>query len=271
MHRTALAAPAVLLALILAGCSGTPTGPAGQHSETPVEVTGTEAVGSTGHSIEEGQDLGNGRPVVNYDGLMVRRRVVIAVHTGTEADLEGIRTELDTAAAAQGIALDPIPPTVLEPAVLQHVMPELLVLLPPAATLDTAQAIADQAAAEGKTAGGAEHFHVLNVLVHDLQFAISTAAPAETAAEVDREGILSDYLGNYETASAGGRLTFSYTGPLLSDDSVENVRNAIARPVHTTARDITVEPRSTTGTGVDMDKEPAWEPEVLEEKGNHTH
>ena len=109
------------------------------------------------------------------------------------------------------------------------------------------------------------------MLVHYLQFAVRTADPAQLAAEVGREGILADYLGNYQTASGDGELSFSYTGPLLGDDVVESVRSAIARPEHTTAEAITVSPRSSEGSGVDMETEPPWKPEVLDETDSHTH
>lgn len=265
MRPAPLAISTAVLALALAGCTGTQDGSAGHPTHS------TPVVAGPSHSVEEGQDLGNGRPAVHYDGLMVRRRVVIAVHSGMEADLEGIRAKLDNAATPQGLALDTIPPTVLEPAVLEHVMPELTVVLPPGATLENAEAVADQASADGAAALGAEHFHVQQVLVHDLQFDISTAGTDGLSAEVDREGILSDYLGNYQTASRDGHLSFNYTGPLLSDDTVEDVRQAIARPAHTAAQSISVGPRSTAGAGVDMDQEPPWAPEVLEATGNHVH
>jgi hypothetical protein len=225
--------------------------------------------------VEEGQDLGNGRPEVSYDGLMVRRRVVIAVHSDINADLEGVRERLDAAAAARNIALDAISPTVLEPAVLQHVMPELIVALPAAATLDDGRDLVDRAVLEG--AGeetetvAAEHFHVLPVLVHDLTFTTRTANPAALSAAVDREGILSDALGNYGTSVDGGRVTFSYTGPLLGDGTVDSVRAGIARQAHVAASAVAVGPRSLTGTGVDMAAEAPWDPEVVEEKPGHPH
>lgn len=269
MKRALLAVPVTLLALALASCTGDQPRPLGPSSAAPAEVATLAADNSVDHAAEEGRDAGNGRPVISYDGLMVRRRVVIAVHTGKDADLEGIRTVLDAEAAMQSMALAPIPPTVLEPAVLQHVVPELIVALPPTATLEAAQAIADQASEQGTAALGAEHFHVLNVLVHDLKFAVTTADPAQIATGVEKEGILSDYLGNYTTETSNGLLTFSYTGPLLGDDVVENVRSAIARPGHASAQDITVLPRSTTGAGVDMENEPVWEPEISEDKEDH--
>ena len=38
-------------------------------------------------SLETGTDVGNGRPTVSHDGLMVRRRAVIAVHPAAGAEL----------------------------------------------------------------------------------------------------------------------------------------------------------------------------------------
>jgi hypothetical protein len=61
-HRLA---PAALLVLILSGCTAgiaTPT-------SSPESIT----------AVAPGADLGNGRPVVTFDGLMVRRRVALAV------------------------------------------------------------------------------------------------------------------------------------------------------------------------------------------------
>lgn len=224
--------------------------------------------------MEEGQDLGNVRPQVSYDGLMVRRRVVIAVHSDINADLEGVRKKLEAAAANRKITFDAISPTVLEPAVLQHVMPELIVALPASATLDDGRDLVDQAmgeGAEGTETVTAEHFHVLPVLVHDLLFTIRTADPSALSAAVDREGILSDAMGNYATSAGSGQVTFSYTGPLLGDATVESVRAGIGRQAHMAATAVAVGPRSRTGTGVDMATEPPWDPEVIEEKPGHGH
>jgi hypothetical protein len=54
-----------------------------------------------------------------------------------------------------------------------------------------------------------------------------------------------------------GELEFAYTGPLLSDKTVEAVRRGVARAAGNSADDVKVAPRSETGTGVDMAKEPA--------------
>lgn len=271
----------VVLVGSLAGCTGTaePAEPPSSHA-SPSEAA-SAAAGSGGAAsgdavlaqAEEGQDLGNGRPEVSYDGLMVRRRVVIAVHSGINAELKGVRAKLDAAAAARNMVLDATSPSVLEPAVLQHVTPELIVALPVSATLDDGRALVDQAVRGGAGEGteAAEHFHVLPVLVHDLQFSVETAGPAALAAAIDKEGILSDALGNYGTTVGRGQATFSYTGPLLGDGTVESVRAGIARQAHVAASAVAVGPRSPAGTGVDMAAEPPWDPEVIEEKPGHTH
>ncbi len=265
MSGRGLSASVVLLAALLAGCTGD-----GPDFPQP-SGTGDAALAQ----VNQGQDLGNGRPDVSYDGLMVRRRVVIAVHSDINAELQGVRAKLDAAAAARNMILDATSPTVLEPAALQQVTPELIVALPASATLDDGRALVDRAVGEGAGEGtealAAEHFHVLPVLMHDLRFSIGTASPAALSAAVDKEGILSDALGNYVTTVGSGQATFSYTGPLLGDGTVESVRAGIARQAHVAASAVAVGPRSPTGTGVDMATEPPWDPEVIEEKAGHAH
>jgi hypothetical protein len=270
-------ASVVLLAALLAGCTGggpdfpaQPSG-AGDAAASAPPGSGDAALAQ----VTQGQDLGNGRPDVSYDGLMVRRRVVIAVHSDINAELQDVRAKLDAAAAARNMILDAISPTVLAPAVLQHVMPELIVALPASATPDDARVLVDRAVGEGAAEGtetmAAEHFHVLPVLVHDLRFSVGTTSPAALSAAVHKEGILSDALGNYGTTVGSGQVTFSYTGPLLGDGTVESVRAGIARQAHVAASAVAVGPRSPAGTGVDMAAEPPWDPEVVEEKPGHAH
>jgi hypothetical protein len=121
-----------------------------------------------------------------------------------------------------------------------------------------------------------EHVHVAAVLVHDLKFSVAAADPAALAAAIAEEGILSDALGNYGTSVDGGALAVTYTGPLLSDSLVESVRNGMARGAGVQPADVTLAPRSTTGEGVDMSREPepAPEPEPepsAEDSGTHSH
>lgn len=263
MNRLYMMAPAVLLSLALGGCTaGTQAAP----SPPP-----SSAAANIGVSAEVGQDLGNGRPTVTHDGLMVRRRVVIAVHPGENADLGAIRKKLDAAAASRATPLSAIAPGVLEPALLQHIVPELMVVLPASATLEDARGLVDQASGDGADNLGVEHFHVIPVLVHDLRFSLSASNPTALSAAIDREGILTDTLGNYDTAVKAGELDISYTGPLLGDELVETVRSGIARQAHIAASGVAVSPRSGDGAGVDMAKEPPWDPELLDEGTDHTH
>lgn len=276
----------VLLAVSLAGCTGSGDSPvpppsalsgAGASPPAGSPAGGSPAGGDPAPAqLQEGQDLGNGRPDVSYDGLMVRRRVVIAVHSEINAELEGVRKKLEAAALTRKVTLHAISPTVLEPAVLQHVMPELIVALPAWATVADGQAVVDrvvvdQAAGDGTAAMVAGHFHVLPVLVHDLNFTVESASPAALSSAVDKEGILSDALGNYGTSVGNGQVVFSYTGPLLGDGTVESVRAGIARQAHVAVTAVGVTPRSRTGTGVDMAREPPWDPEVVDERPGHAH
>jgi hypothetical protein len=267
MRRVLIAAPAVLLSLTLGGCTGGPAVPSASTggANEPATVTGAGPA-------EEGQDLGNGRPRVTFDGLMVRRQVVIAVESGNDADLAGIRTDLEAAAAATGSALAGISPDVLEPALLQRMVPELILAVPATATVDEGRAIVRKAT-EGRESAraGVDNFYVLPVLVHDLRFSATTGDPAALSAAVDGEGIVSDALGNYETTVDGQQISITYTGPLLGDETVESVRAGIARQAHVEASAIAVGPRATTGTGVDMANEPEWDPEQLGTAKEHTH
>ncbi|GAA1253481.1 hypothetical protein [Arthrobacter pascens] len=276
MNRVLVIAPALLLSLVLGGCTG---GAAVTPSSAPAAASAAASGGSPASGTaeaalaqaEEGQDLGNGRPVVSYDGLMVRRRVVIAVRSSLTADLPGIRKVLDAAAAARGTVLAGISPSVLEPALLQQLMPELVVALPSTGTRDDGRALAKKAEDEGAEKLGAEHFHVLQTLVHDLRFSIRTTSPTALSAAVDLEGILSDALGNYDTTVGDGVLSIDYTGPLLGDEIVESVRAGIARQARTAPSAVEVKPRAETGTGVDMATEPPWDPVVPEAMPDHAH
>ena len=141
MKRTLLIAPAVLLAFSLAGCTGGVQASPTANPAPSAPASSAAAADRVLAQAEEGQDLGNGRPTVSYDGLMVRRRVVVAVHTALDADIASIRKRLDAAAAARGTALSAISPDVLEPAVLQQMVPEVIVALPPTATPDDGRII----------------------------------------------------------------------------------------------------------------------------------
>jgi hypothetical protein len=263
MSRSDKAVPVVLLAFALTGCT---TG-----------VKATPSTASTPHSSavvaaeDGGYDLGNGRPQVTNDGLMVRRRVVMAIYPTPRANLVSVRKELDDAAIRGHTSLSSIAPAVLDPGLLEPVAPEMTLVLPPGKSLADARRLIDPAPSKGQRFTGVARYNVASVLVHDLRFTVSSAKPAVLAAAIAREGILADALDNYTTSLGRQRLDITYTGPLLSDELVESVRDGIARRAHVQPAAVTISPRSTTGVGVDMAKEPAPAPAVTEASTAHQH
>ena len=258
MPRSVKAVPVVLLAFALAGCT------AGVAATTPAPAPRP----SGAVAVDGGYDLGNARPLVTNDGLMVRRRVVVAVYPTAGASVVSLRKELDSAAARAHTSLSSIPPGVLDPALLEPNTPAMTLALPPKASLADARRLASS---EALSSSGVPVFRVDSVLVHDLRFTVSSARPAALAAAIAGEGILSDALGRYTTTLGRHRLDITYTGPLLSDDLVESVRAGIARRAHTPTAAVTISPRSVTGVGVDMAKEPAVVPVVTGESVTHRH
>jgi hypothetical protein len=258
--RVAIRAVAVLMAAFaLSGCTaGATTSP---NPKPPAAGV-----------AEAGSDVGNDRPQVTYDGLMVRRRVVIAIHSIPDADLASMREQLDRAATRRRTTLSTISPSVLDPAVLERLAPDLVVALPVGATRADAGKLIDPAFVEGRRISDeTQEYDVVSVLVHDLRFTVSAANPAVLARAIAREGILSDALGNYTTTLGTHELDIAYTGPLLSDHLVDSVRSGIARPADIAQGVVTVSPRSTAGVGVDMAKEPAPAPAVIQASTGHNH
>jgi hypothetical protein len=267
MRRSVKAVPVVLLAFALTGCT---TGVAATTSTTSTSPpSGVVAVDGDG---SDGADLGNDRPHVTNDGLMVRRRVVIAIHPTAGANLASLRKELDTAATASDTSLSSISQSVLPPTLLAPDTPETTLVLPSGKSLADARRLVDTATSKGRRPSDVAALNVASVLVHDLQFTVSSAKPAELAADIAREGILSDALGNYTTTLGRDKLAFTYTGPLLSDELVESVRAGIARRAHIQPAAVAISARSGTGVGVDMAKEPAVAPVLTEAStAHHNH
>lgn len=268
----ALGRGAVLLLLtsVVAGCTAGPTA-------TIARPTASATASSAAvPAAVAGSDVGNGRPQVTYDGLMVRRRVVIAILPVPGADVDALRRELDRAAASRHTTLSDISPSVLDPADQERLAPDVTVVLPAGATLaDAGKLMAPAASDPGTSARAAfpevQDYEVAPVLVHDLRFTVRATNPSVMAAAIAREGILADALGTYSTSSGSGRLDITYTGPLLSDDLVELVRRGIARGEGVQPSAVTVSPRSTTGVGVDMATEPLPAPVVEAVSAPHDH
>ena len=264
MGRSLTAVPVVLLAFTLTGCT---TGDAATTSTTATDRPSAVVVADKGSG---GYDLGNDRPQVTNDGLMVRRRVVIAIHPTPGADLVSLRKALDTAATRGQTSLTSIPRGVLDPALMEPVAPEMALVLPPGKTLADARRLIDPTL-KSRRSLDVERYDVAAVLVHDLRFRVNSAKPAALAEAIAREGILSDALGNYTTTLGRHRLDITYTGPLLSDDLVESARGGIARRANVQPAAVIVSPRTTTGVGVDLAKEPAPQPAVVAASKAHGH
>jgi len=260
MIRPARAVTVLLLATALSGCTAGAT--------TTTSDPGSSAVVV---ATQRGSDVGNDRPRVTYDGLMVRRRTVIAIRPTPKANLVRLRRELQNAAAQRHTTVSSISPDVLDPALLEQLVPEMTVVLPIGDTVADARKLIDLAGRRSRKAPGLEGYHVASVLVHDLRFTVRSAVPEVLASAIAREGILSDAMGTYTTTLGPGYLEVTYTGPLLSDSLVESIRGGIARRAETRTVDVIVSPRSRTGTGVDMAKEPALAPAVTEISTVHNH
>jgi len=197
--------------------------------------------------------------------------VVVAIRPTSDADLVSLRNEMDKAAASHHMALTAVSSSVLDPTLLEQLAPELVLALPPGGTLAEGMRLIASPASKSGTLPGVAQYNVVSVLVHDLGFTVASVHPASLAAAIAREGILSDALGNYATIIGSRQLTVTYTGALLSDDLVRLVRSGIARRAGTQAEAVTLSPRSTTGTGVDMAKEPVPAPAATETAPAHHH
>jgi len=217
---------------------------------------------------EARSDIGNDRPRVSHDGLMVRRRIVLAVHLDRAREVWPVRRHLKHLARLDHTTVSPISASVLDPIPLEVLAPDLVLALPAHATLAEGRRLMKIALRGGHWTSIVQAYDVLSVLVHDLRFTVSTTHPARLAAALAREGILADALGSYTTASRSRALDVLYTGPLLSDSLVRSVQAGIARRASVSPGAVSVAPRSPTGVGVDMALEPT--PTPLEEPSPST-
>jgi hypothetical protein len=198
---------------------------------------------------------GNGRPtVITYGGLMIRRCQAVLLYEKVVGSAETLRRELHAAAKLDGLSLTDLPADVLSPATLERPAPEVVACLQSADGAPAARRLL-AARLPGVRLRGTE-----SVLVHSLTFSLRPAhlTPQRLAAAIDRDGILTDTLGTYglRVADPSGRLMVSYTGPLLSDREIDEVRAAIARPDQASSALVGVAPASTAGPPIDLATEP---------------
>ena len=258
MVRAAGLAATLLLVTLASALGGCTDGAAGNGAGAGVGSGRDRAANPAAGVLADGSatDLGNGRPAATYDGLMVRRRIALAIEPTPGADVEALRQELDLAATVRHTTLSDVSPSVLEAADREKLEPDVTVLLPVGATLVDAEDLIDPSRSAHAVFPGVRAYAVTSVLVHDLRFSIRAKDPSASARAIADEGILSDALGSYSTSTAAGRLDVTYTGPLISDDLVEQVRRGMARGAGGQLSAVTVSPRSAGGVGVDLATEP---------------
>src|SRR5262245_26159551 len=243
----------------LSGC--TASGPTATAEQRPRALVVAEAR----------SDVGNGRPQVSSDGLMVRRRLVFAVRLAPRADPAAVHRHLQRAALRSHTTVTPISPTVLDPVPLDQLSPDLVVTLAADATPATGQRLLDLALRDRAWSSSLRAGSVLSVLVHDLRLTVRTPRPTALARAIAREGILSDALGNYTEVPRAGTLRILYTGPLLSDRLLRSVQAGIARAALVAPAAVSVAPRTRAGVGVDLTQEPIPAEVVEPPSTGHDH
>jgi hypothetical protein len=220
-----------------------------------------------------GSDVGDARPQVSYDGLMIRRRETLALRTGAAVDVRGFVRDLTRASGGAGVRLAVTSPDVLDAAQLERMTPAVVLSLPAGATPAQARDAMRLALSTARRDGLLVRDHAVErVLVHDLRFTVPTAHAVQVARAITREGILSDALGSYTAQRGARRLDLLYTGPLLSDRLLLTVRQGVARAARVGLGAVTVTPRCTTGSGVFLADEPAPPtPSSSVSSGGHEH
>ena len=164
-----LVAAVALAAATMLGCAAGATA-AGNASPRPDPAP-------TSSSADAGSDVGNGRPVVTHDGLMVRRLAVVALRVAPGTDLAAERSGLARAARLDGTSVTEVSTSVLDAAVLEDLRPDLVVALPTGATVSLARLVAESALGS-PVVDPVEEYRVDVVLVHDLRFRLTDLAPA---------------------------------------------------------------------------------------------
>jgi hypothetical protein len=194
-------------------------------------------------------DAGDKAATTTYDGPMVRRRTAIAIHPVAGADGNLIRGRLQAAADWEKVGpLTDATFAVFSAELLKYLVPEIVVVLPEGASLEDAEILM-----KDHRHPAVAFYLVESVVVHDLTFAVIPhgVSARDVRARVDREGVLTDSLGQYTADAQDAGLTVKYFGALLSDGQILAVREAMARSAQVAVDQVIVEP-SIVGGGVDL-------------------
>lgn len=229
---------AVLLVLICGGAVARSGGwVAGPAALTPVAAVVVD-------------DAGDDQATTSFDGPMVRRRAAIAIHPVAGADRGHITAELQAAARAAKIGeLAPATFAVFSEEMLNYLVPEMTFVAPEGVAVSATEAMM-----RDHQPKDVAFYLVQPVLVQDLTFAVipgDGVNPRKVRARADREGVLTDSLGSYRTLVQRAGVTVRYFGAILSDGTIQTVREALGRAAEVPAERVQVSPNE-PGPGVDL-------------------
>lgn len=227
-----------------------------------LEVTGDRPEAAAAVTEDRG-DSGDEQVVTTFDGAMVRQRAAVGVLPARGADPAHVRAELQAAAKGTVGTLAEATFAVFAPGVLELVVPEITFVLPENVTLSRADAFM-----RDHQPDDVAFFVVQPVLVHDVTFAVIPAAGLDPATVRDREeseGILTDELNQYVTSVQPAGLTVRYFGAVLSDSTIQSVRDALGRAAQVPADRVQVT-ANLPGPGVDLS---TGLPHLTAIKGSH--
>lgn len=247
--RTRTKAALAAVALVAGGAGITADGPA--------------EVAPVAHTVTVEGDTGDGQATTTYDDAMVRRRAAIAIHPAPNAERDHIRTELQDAAKGSGGPLTEATFAVFSEEMLSYLVPEMTMVLPEGVPI-----IAAEAFMRDHQPADVAFYLVQPVLVHDLTFAVfptTGVRPADVRDRLDREGILTDSLNHHVTTVQPTGVTVRYFGAVLSDATIDTVRDAMARAAEAPASRVVVA-ASEAGSGVDLSN---GVPDLTDERTGH--
>lgn len=245
------AGPAPRLALVVlavaaavAGCGATaapaavpgpgrPAAQAGEAVQAPQAAQAGEAV-QAGQAVQPGGARGDDPVVTTYQGRLLSRRTAVAVRAADPADWAPVRDRAHREWSSDLRGPVPTSAAVLGPGATEVEPPSAVGLLPAGAPAGASGAEADRL----RRLPGAGEVVVADVVVHDLALVVEPAGttPQAVLAAVAAEGVLADRLGEHTATTDGTRAVFAYTGPLLADDEVEAVVEAVALHAGATPR-----------------------------------
>jgi hypothetical protein len=196
-------------------------------------------------------DAGDDVAPTTFDGPMVRKRAAIAIRPAKGADRDHIRAELADRVKKHPRVHGPLTEAtfaVFSESMLNYLVPEMTFVLP-----EDVRATDAEAFMRDEQPDDVAFYLVEPVLVHSLTFAVipSAATPEAVLDRANSEGILTDVLGEYDASAEPAGVMVRYFGAVLSDASIDSVKQALSRAAGVSPDRVWVEPTEATG-GVDL-------------------